>query len=187
MWNCCTAILAKSRTWVEALWEDSKGGVLAAMQPRIGEFAFDAKPGAVPRWRHTYENGLVDTSHTSITEDVAGNLWVGCEGCGAIRISRTGFVSYDRPDGLGGTRVASIFEDRAGELLAVTGEPTRLNLWDGSRFKALEINFPPGVPVGWGLESDRASGSPRRMVDRYPTGAAALPGPSRGRSGSRAS
>jgi ligand-binding sensor domain-containing protein/signal transduction histidine kinase len=141
---------SRSRTWVETLYLNSRGRVLAAMQPHIGEFSPGARAGDPPDWRYTNGNGVVDTEHTAIAEDIAGNVWIGCESRGAIKIAHGGFVTYDRPDGLAGTRVASLFEDRSGELLALTGEPPMLNRWDGRRFTASAIRLPPAVPIGWG-------------------------------------
>src|SRR5258708_6538715 len=68
---------SRSRTWVETLYLNSRGRVLAAMQPHIGEFSPDARAGDPPNWRYTYSNGLVDTQHTAIAEDIAGNVWIG--------------------------------------------------------------------------------------------------------------
>ncbi|MDP8980218.1 MAG: ATP-binding protein [Acidobacteriota bacterium] len=152
--RCVTELMyrdpARSRTWVQTLYQDARGQILASMQPRVGEFSPDARAGEPPNWRYTNVNGVVDTNHQAIVEDVAGNLWIGCESRGAIRIAHGGFVSFDRPDGLAGTRIASLFEDRAGELLALTGEPPMLNRWNGSRFTASGIRLPPGVAIGWG-------------------------------------
>ena len=138
------------QTPVEAMWADSRGNILASLDPNIGEFSPDARPGAPPRFPYTYKNGLVDTYHPAITEDAAGNLWLGSENRGAIRIARAGFVSYDRSDGLDDTRIASLIQDRAGELLAIDRGPAPLDRWDGTRFTPLKINLPIGAQLGWG-------------------------------------
>src|SRR5262249_31740059 len=65
---------------------------------------------------YTAANGFSDSAPTSIAEDRAHNLWIGTGYGGAIRLAADGFTSYYQSDGLGGVEIASIFDDRAGEL-----------------------------------------------------------------------
>jgi signal transduction histidine kinase/ligand-binding sensor domain-containing protein len=68
-------------------------------------------------------------------EDRAGNLWATSEGHGVARIRRGGFVTYNRDDGLFDDVVQSVFEDSAGDILAITGgAPRHVSLFDGTRF-----------------------------------------------------
>ena len=121
---------------------------------------------------YTQRNGLSDHEITSLAEDRTGNLWLGTGNSGAMRVTRGGFTTYGRDDGLEG--VQDIFEDRAGELClkgTVLGDArtsifegatvsllnshdaslhTRYGTFDGHRFQWFR---PAGVrDLGWVLE-----------------------------------
>jgi ligand-binding sensor domain-containing protein/signal transduction histidine kinase len=74
------------------------------------------------------EQGLSDRWITALAEDQAGNMWVGTESAGVMRIDRFGFVTYHEQDGLSSDRVWSVLEDRADQLLAVTIPQVRQGL-----------------------------------------------------------
>ncbi len=84
--------------------------------------------------------GLSDRSITSLAEDQAGNMWVGTESGGVMRIGRLGFATYREQDGLGSDRVWSVLQDAAGEIVAVTipekGMRT-VDVYDGARFRSV--------------------------------------------------
>ncbi len=84
------------------------------------------------------DQGLSDSSITSLAEDQAGNMWAGTESAGVMRIGRLGFTTYRQQDGLGSDRVWSVLEARAGELVVVTipQEQRRrsVDVFDGHRF-----------------------------------------------------
>jgi ligand-binding sensor domain-containing protein/signal transduction histidine kinase len=103
----------------------------------------------------TREQGLSDRSITALAEDQAGNMWAGTEGAGVMRIDGLGFTTYREPDGLATDRVWSAFEDRAGELVAVTitGAPgmRSLDIFDGARFHGVAPKgFGDHATWGWG-------------------------------------
>jgi ligand-binding sensor domain-containing protein/signal transduction histidine kinase len=103
----------------------------------------------------TREQGLSDRSITALAEDQAGNMWAGTEGAGVMRIDGLGFTTYREQDGLPTDRVWSVFEDRAGELLAVTitGGPGRrsVDIFDGTRFHSVvPKGFGDHATWGWG-------------------------------------
>jgi signal transduction histidine kinase/sugar lactone lactonase YvrE len=74
-----------------------------------------------------------------------------------MKIARNALISYDKADGLGDTRVASVLENAAGEMFVITtgaavlGGPPFLNRWDGRRFVALPIKLPKPLAFtdGW--------------------------------------
>ena len=136
-------------TYVQTIGLDSGGGLLFSTPAGIGEIPPGARPGDPPVWRFGRENGLVDTIHTGFAEDLAGNLWIGCESLGAIRVARDALLTYSTEDGLARLRVSQIFEDRAGNLLALVSEPPQLERWDGRRFESFPIPFPRGVDLAW--------------------------------------
>ncbi|HEY6393389.1 MAG TPA: two-component regulator propeller domain-containing protein [Bryobacteraceae bacterium] len=103
----------------------------------------------------TREQGLSDRSITALAEDQAGNMWAGTEGAGVMRIDSLGFTTYREADGLATDRVWSVFEDRAGELVAVTitGAPgvRSVDIFDGARFRGVvPKGFGDHATWGWG-------------------------------------
>ena len=102
----------------------------------------------------TRAQGLSDRSITALAEDQAGNMWIGTESAGVMRIGRVGFTTYHEQDGLSSDRVWSVLQGRQGELLAVTipEVPQRsksVDLLGDGRFRAMA----PGAFAGnasWG-------------------------------------
>jgi ligand-binding sensor domain-containing protein/signal transduction histidine kinase len=113
------------------------------------------------RRRHDYTtaHGLSDTVVTALAEDPRGNLWIGTETGGVMRLARNGFVSYGTADGLGHRRAVSIFETRAGELCVLTALRV-LNRFDGGGFTAVRprLSVPPSALTVHGVTQDRAGG-----------------------------
>jgi PAS domain S-box-containing protein len=95
----------------------------------------------------------------ALSEDHDGNVWVGTQSGGAIKITSRGLVSYREADGLGSSDIISIFENRAGELCAVSSKWT-LNRFDGERFTAVRLNLPRRVLDSssgrWAIMQDHA-------------------------------
>ena len=81
-------------------------------------------------------------------EDRDGNLWIATQAAGLFRVARHGFITYRESDGLG-QLVASVFEDRAGELIAVS-QDWRVSHFDGQRFRTVHANIPASArAAGW--------------------------------------
>jgi ligand-binding sensor domain-containing protein len=109
----------------------------------------------------TTAHGLTELDLLSAVEDREGNLWVGSQTAGAMRIARNGFTTYDAADGLvlSPDSPGTIFESRAGELLILTKSISHdrsshdrlsLNHFDGNRFHAIHLNFGCAVrDFGW--------------------------------------
>jgi ligand-binding sensor domain-containing protein/signal transduction histidine kinase len=126
----------------------------------------------------TREQGLSDRSITALAEDQAGNMWAGTEGAGVMRIDSLGFTTYREADGLATDRVWSVFEDRAGVLMAVTitGAPGRrsVDIFDGVRFRGVAPKgFGDHATWGWGqvlLQSRTGEwwAATRQGLCRYP-------------------
>ncbi len=107
---------------------------------------------------YTAKNDICDMEVWSVTEDKDGNLWTGSR-CGAKRLARYGFTTFDETDGLGQKFVRSIFENQAGELFAnaPSGDYGQA-IYNISRFEADKFSLiNPRLPLpkqtaklGWG-------------------------------------
>ena len=83
--------------------------------------------------------------------DALGNLWAGTDSAGAVRISGSGLSSFSESEGLGVRKVWAVFEDRQGNLIAVTKDEDHyfLNRFDGNRFQPVRLNAPLGIDFAW--------------------------------------
>jgi ligand-binding sensor domain-containing protein/signal transduction histidine kinase len=109
----------------------------------------DGSPGRQFRIWST-ANGLSDAVF-DVTEDRDGNLWIANESAGAMKITRSGFTTYTKSDGLASPRVTSIFQDQAGAICIIAGPTSRIHRLDGRQFKAIPLQIPPHIRYfGWG-------------------------------------
>jgi len=85
----------------------------------------------------------------AVLEDREGNLWIGSQTCGLLKMERTGLISYGLSDGIPSKGILALFEDRTGDVCAVT----RIDHWhceESGRF--VEV-IPRGIGrlpyLGW--------------------------------------
>lgn len=123
--------MAESRDGI--LWVGSDWGIslisLASGEPRVVKHI-------------SRDQGLSDRHILALAIDQAGNVWAGSEGAGAMRIDRQGFSTFHEQDGLATDRLTSVFEDRAGQIVAltVTGFLKRsIDVFDGVRFHSVQL------------------------------------------------
>ena len=92
---------------------------------------------------YTAEHGLKDSTLNAAEIDIAGNVWLGTESSGAVKIARHGFTTFGGTDGLGRFYVRRVFETNAGEIVAVGRTPAwwRFDAASG-RFAPLKLNLP---------------------------------------------
>ena len=139
---------------VTGLFRTSSGSLWIATTVGLSEFSPDPLPGGGHFINYTREHGLSDAGIRSIAEDLNGNLWLGSESGGAMKVIRRGFTSYSEADGLEHGRIAAIGEDRNGELYVVTGSlkvPSfHIHRFDGRRFENIRVNLPADVVPTWG-------------------------------------
>jgi ligand-binding sensor domain-containing protein/signal transduction histidine kinase len=99
-------------------------------------------------------HGLGESPLTAVAEDRDGNLWIGTESHGALRVARHGFVSFTVDDGLADSPILSLFEGGDGALYVESGDTFDGTLFlqrlDGGRFTAVRPRTPPGLYLGWG-------------------------------------
>jgi ligand-binding sensor domain-containing protein/signal transduction histidine kinase len=163
--------------WIFQLFEASDHRFWIATARGLAEFF----PNGDDRGRHfhpyTERNGLTYFDITAVNEDLGGNLWMGTNTGGAMKLTLRGLSTYGDQDGVGS--VNAIFEDRAGELCLrghvlgdvrtsvfegakldlLGGEPstphTRLGTFDGQRF---DWFAPLAVDdLSWGWVSERVT------------------------------
>lgn len=81
-----------------------------------------------------------------IEEDLAGNIWVGTETSGAIKITRHGFTAFRESDGMKRRYVREVFETNAGEIVAITSA-TEMSYLNNDRFVPLHLRIAPDLIV----------------------------------------
>ncbi|MEP6819863.1 MAG: two-component regulator propeller domain-containing protein [bacterium] len=98
--------------WVFQLFETSDHKFWIATN--VGLVAFSPDAGENGERFHTYtkRHGLSFQEVTALNEDAGGNLWLGTNTAGAMKLVRDGFVTYGEQDGV--NSVGVILADRAG-------------------------------------------------------------------------
>jgi len=107
--------------------------------------------GAV-RGRVRGKDGLVVDDIEALAQDRDGNIWVGTDGAGAIKLAQTGFTTYSRDDRILG-RPAAILESRQRELVLLTKTDALLRIYSrrNGQFHLLRtLSSPHGFPWGTG-------------------------------------
>jgi ligand-binding sensor domain-containing protein/signal transduction histidine kinase len=136
------------------LFRTSSGRLWLATTLGLSEFSPEPQRDGRHFINYTREHGLNDNGIRVIAEDHDGNLWMGTESGGAMKITRRGFTSYSEADGLEHARIAALGEDRNGELFVITGSlkvPSfHIHRFDGRRFDNIRVNLPADVVPTWG-------------------------------------
>jgi ligand-binding sensor domain-containing protein len=117
----------------DAMWVGTTSGLAEAIPGADGE---------ITRFRgYSAEHGLSDIDFDTMEDDIAGNLWMGTQRGGAMKLTRDGFTSYGVADGLGASYVMAMLEMRGGQIGAMTRIPGRLylNLLEGQRFRSVPV------------------------------------------------
>ena len=146
-----TIVYPLSVVLVNAALETSDGRLWFGTAEGVWEFTPGGAPGEIQGFRK-YEaaNGLSDQVIYALREDRDGNLWLGSETGGAMKIARGGIRTYTEADGLRGTRFGSLLENRAGDLFAISGSGGEgfLQCFDGKHFTGFPLR--PNNSWGWG-------------------------------------
>jgi ligand-binding sensor domain-containing protein/two-component sensor histidine kinase len=123
-------------SWVFQLFETSDRRFWVATARGLVEFFPTANEQH--RFRsYLARNGLTDYNITVLNEDLAGNLWLGTYSAGAMKLTRGGFITYSKQDGI--ETLNAIFEDRAGHLCFkgnVLGD-ARTSVFEGAKLDLL--------------------------------------------------
>jgi signal transduction histidine kinase/ligand-binding sensor domain-containing protein len=151
----------RGRSWVYQLLEAADRRFWAATN--LGLLELLPQAGAGERFRLFHRgHGLSHQEVTRLAEDGAGNLWIGTWSSGAMRIARTGFVTFGRQEGVAAS--AEVFDDATGRVyikasVFAAGLPGKLKASRGDellvgrfgRFNGRGFDwFQPAAPFDWG-------------------------------------
>jgi ligand-binding sensor domain-containing protein/signal transduction histidine kinase len=119
--------------WVFQLFETSGNKFWVATAHGLLEYFKDRDEQG--HWLHSYteKNGLNYYDITAVNEDLAGNLWLGTNSSGAMKLERNGFVTYDTRDGI--YLISAIFGDPSGAVCfrgSVVGD-AHTSVFEGAR------------------------------------------------------
>ena len=98
------------------------------------------------------KDGLITDDVEALAQDRDGNIWVGTDGAGAVKLAQTGFTTYTGDDEILG-RPAAIFESREHEVVLLTKTDARLRIYvrgHGQFNLRKTISSPHGFPWGTG-------------------------------------
>jgi ligand-binding sensor domain-containing protein/signal transduction histidine kinase len=101
--------------------------------------AAPAPVGVESERRYSTEQGLTNRGVFALCEDRDGNLWIGTESHGVMKVAHHGLISYGQADGLGNTRIKSVFGDESGTVHASNAAGI-LHRFDGERFLPVRPN-----------------------------------------------
>ncbi len=174
--KCYTTDDGLGSNWVREMLETSDGQIWLATVPGLCRWQGEGAESVCKTYsaRHELCDDLL-----SLAEDKDGNLWTG-SACGAKKIARYGFTTYDRRDGLDKDDVNSIFENSAGELFVTTFPKNErvISRFDGEKFSAQKLDLPKYVDYfGWGWQQTVWQDS--RGAWWIPTGAGLFRSPDR--------
>lgn len=132
-----------SNNWINDLLETSDGRVLAATPNALCEFLPASRNGE-PNFRTI----LSPVDSVSLGEDGGGNVWLGTDTLGALKLARRGFVIYGESDGIPASGINAVFGGDGGEIYASSGINEILR-FDGTKFSAVKIKGMIGRGWGW--------------------------------------
>jgi len=131
------------------VWIAGAGGLLASTPRGHQSLGAPGEPESLTLF--TEAEGLTGRQLTAATTDRDGNLWLGTEGRGILRLIRGGLLTYTAADGLAHPRIAAIFEGPEGRLYVSSGDNRFLHVFDGERFSAVSLNLPQAASsTAWG-------------------------------------
>jgi len=102
---------------------------------------------------HNRSTGLVSDHLGPVLVDESGNVWIGTQSHGLMRVNSTGFTTYTQEDGLVNYKTASVTLGPSGEVVVVGYPPaSAIHIRRGDGFLPLTIPLPEEARrTGWGL------------------------------------
>lgn len=130
-----------SKTIVAAILTDSSGSIWITSTQ--GLIKFDGK-----RFHHyTTNNGLETNEVAALTEGPDGSIWIVSYG-GLYRLNPRGLSSFDEFDGIERARIHNISENRAGDLVTISGD-FNVGYFDGQKFTSVHPKLPADEIYTW--------------------------------------
>jgi signal transduction histidine kinase/ligand-binding sensor domain-containing protein len=127
--------------WLNDLLETSDGTFWVAALTGLCERVKLADSG-LPAFKRIWFASVI-----AMEEDIGGNLWMGTESSGAVRLSRKGFETFEEKDGLRSPRITSIVNGPEGEVFIIALTKF-IHRFDGGKFTAVS---PKGIiATSWG-------------------------------------
>lgn len=134
---------------INSLMQSSDGRLWIGAENGLHEISVSGKEDTQIQ-RYGLENGLSDAAINALLEDRDGNLWLGSETGGTMKLAINGFTTYSKDDGLGNTRIGSVFENLAGQLCVMSGN-VFLSTVSGRKFTTVQPALPKSnIYRGWG-------------------------------------
>lgn len=136
---------------IEVLFVDEEDNLWVGASP--GLWRLSRNNQGQPEWR-TF-NGMVGALDVlDVQSDGSGAIWLALSNLGAARLFRHGFTTFAEADGLTSRGVLSVFENREGQLYAVTGVDHALHAFDGRQFAPVRPLIPAKAGgLGWGEQA----------------------------------
>jgi ligand-binding sensor domain-containing protein/signal transduction histidine kinase len=139
-----------SNEWLNDLYQSPDGALWVGGGNDLHE-AYRTENNQI-KFRAVFHMGI-----TSLAEDRDGNLWMGTESSGAMKLARKGFSTFSEQDGLSSGRTSSVFKLNDGTVCALSIDlPTSMpnsvvNCFDGQHFISVRPSFFTRVKLwGWG-------------------------------------
>ena len=128
--------------WIKQLFETSDHRFWIAALGGLAEFFREGDREGRPFHVFGVGNGLSEPAVNALAEDLAGNLWLATGYAGVMRLSRQGFTTFGRADGLVGAY--DVFEDRDGHLCfrGVALGDSRTTVFEGANLPILSAVEP---------------------------------------------
>src|SRR6266536_2119580 len=136
--------------WIFQLFETSEHRFWLATNVGLVEFFPDSQKKEDLFRVYTRRSGLSFHEITALNEDLSGNLWLGTNVTGAMKLERHGFLTYDEQDGI--ATVNAIFGDRAGGVCFRAFGEIRANKFNSAKNNSLT---PPRYQQQLGRYDDR--------------------------------
>ncbi len=115
-----------------------------------------------PRFRRLARaNGFTADSVIALAEDRDRNVWLGTSETGALRLARTGLLSFGEEDGLPLTQTMAIFTVPGDAPYVLSADPGHMALsrFNGARFDAVALRMDAEGYHGWGWQQLVAHGA----------------------------
>jgi ligand-binding sensor domain-containing protein len=129
--------------WFNGLLETKDGRFFVGQPSGVTQYQPDALPGQ-PKFRTV----VSDADVLCLGEDIDGNLWIGTDTRGVMKLSRKGFEVFGQKEGLPDAQVSSVIPGTGAEIFTSSGY-FELARFDGTKFSSVRPQGMRGRSWGW--------------------------------------